>query len=104
MPRQRHIYIYAEATSGWGGRGCGKLRLKRGGNKHAHEHAVYNCCVYFRVKKNGHHLQNFPSQRILRNHMLATEHIPLVAQVEPKVLRKNNNTLQKALLKFHQKS
>lgn len=65
---------------------------------------ITDCRLYFRVKENLHHLQNFPSQRILRNHMPATEHIPLVAQEEPKVLRKNNNKLEKALLRIHQNS
>lgn len=84
----------------------GIVNMKRGEkiSMNMNTHFITDCWLYFRVKENWHHLQNFPSQRILRNHMPATEHIPLVAQEEPKVLRKNNNKLEKALLRIHQNS
>lgn len=67
-------------------------------------HFICDCQVYFKVRVIFHHLQKFPSHRILRNHKLATEHIPLATQGMPKVLRKNTDKSQQALLKIHQGS
>lgn len=63
---------------------------------------ICDCQVCFKVRVNFHHLQKLPSYGILRNHKLDPEHIPLDAQVMPKVLKKNTDKPKQALLKIHQ--